>query len=74
MIGTVETVGAVVDRAAKADEIVSTLRSRVARVKEIALRLPTIRMFALEWSDPPFAGGHWIPEMVEAVGAVNLSV
>jgi iron complex transport system substrate-binding protein len=72
VIGTVETVGAVVDRAAKADEIASTLRSRVARVKEIALRLPTIRVFALEWSDPPFAGGHWIPEMVEAVGAVNL--
>jgi iron complex transport system substrate-binding protein len=44
----------------------------VARVKEIALRLPTIRVFALEWSDPPFAGGHWIPEMVEAVGGVNV--
>ena len=72
VIGTVATVGAILDRAAKADEIVSVLRSRIARVKEIALRLPTIRVFALEWSDPPFAGGHWIPEMVEAVGAVNL--
>ena len=72
VIETVVTVGAILDRAAKADEIVSVLRSRVARVKETALRLPTIRVFALEWSDPPFAGGHWIPEMVEAVGAVNL--
>jgi iron complex transport system substrate-binding protein len=41
-------------------------------VKEIATRLPTIRVFALEWSDPPFAGGHWVPEMIEAVGGVNL--
>ncbi len=72
VIGTVVTVGAILDRAAKADEIVSVLRSRITRVKEIALRLPTIRVFALEWSDPPFAGGHWVPEMVEAVGAVNL--
>jgi iron complex transport system substrate-binding protein len=72
VIATVETVGSVLDRRAKAEEIASMLRARVARVKEIALRLPTIRMFALEWSDPPFAGGHWVPEMVEAVGAVNL--
>jgi iron complex transport system substrate-binding protein len=72
VIDAVEAVGSMLDRAAKGDELASMLRSRVARVKEIALRLPTIRVFALEWSDPPFAGGHWIPEMVEAVGAVNL--
>jgi iron complex transport system substrate-binding protein len=72
VIGTIDAVGALLDRAAKADEIASLLRARVARVKEIALRLPTIRMFALEWSDPPFAGGHWVPEMIEAVGAINL--
>jgi iron complex transport system substrate-binding protein len=72
VIATIEAVGSLLDRAAKAAEIASMLRARVARVKEIALRLPTIRMFALEWSDPPFAGGHWVPEMVEAVGAINL--
>ena len=72
VIATIETVGSLLDRAAKAAEIASMLRARVARVKEIALRLPTIRMFALDWSDPPFAGGHWVPEMVQAVGAVNL--
>ena len=26
------------------------------------------RTFALEWSDPPFNGGHWVPEMVELAG------
>ena len=36
------------------------------------MRLPTIRVFALDWSDPPFVAGHWVPEMVEAVGGVNL--
>jgi iron complex transport system substrate-binding protein len=72
VIATIETVGSLLDREEKGKEIASVLRSRVARVKEIALRLPTIRMFALEWSDPPFAGGHWVPEMVEAVGAVNV--
>jgi iron complex transport system substrate-binding protein len=26
----------------------------------------------LEWTDPPFAPGHWVPEMVEAAGGVPL--
>ena len=29
-------------------------------------------MLCLEWAEPPFAAGHWVPEMVEAVGATNL--
>jgi iron complex transport system substrate-binding protein len=69
---SIEATGTLLDRAEEATRITSTLRARVARVKEIAMRVPTIRVFALEWSDPPFVGGHWVPEMVEAVGAVNL--
>ena len=72
VIASIEAVGSLLGLEDTGGEIASLLRSRVARVKEIALRLPTIRMFALEWGDPPFAGGHWVPEMVEAVGAVNL--
>nr|MBA2239863.1 cobalamin-binding protein [Solirubrobacterales bacterium] len=30
------------------------------------------RVLALEWLDPPYLGGHWVPEMVAAAGAVNL--
>jgi iron complex transport system substrate-binding protein len=30
------------------------------------------RVLMLEWSDPPFYGGHWVPEMVEAAGGVNV--
>ena len=72
VFASIEAVGAALDRSDDAARITSTLRARVARVKEISLRVPTIRVLALEWSDPPFVGGHWIPEMVEAVGAVNL--
>ena len=72
VIGQIEVVGSMLDRADRAKEITGLLRSRVARVKEIAMRLPTLQVFALDWSDPPFVAGHWIPEMVEAVGGVNL--
>jgi iron complex transport system substrate-binding protein len=72
IVASIEAAGIILDRADEAKQIAGLLRARIARVKEIAARLPTIRVFVLEWSDPPFAGGHWVPEMVEAVGGVNL--
>jgi iron complex transport system substrate-binding protein len=30
------------------------------------------RVLMLEWSEPPFYGGHWVPEMVEAAGGINV--
>ena len=36
-------------------------RSRVAG-------LPRPRVMLLEWTDPPYAPGHWVPEMIEAAG------
>lgn len=30
------------------------------------------RVLTLEWSDPPFIGGHWVPELVERAGGVNV--
>ena len=72
IVASIETIGKLLDRDERAAQVTSLLRARIARVKEIAVRLPTIRVFALEWSDPPFAAGHWVPEMVEAAGGVNV--
>ncbi|WP_412027478.1 cobalamin-binding protein [Deinococcus yunweiensis] len=30
------------------------------------------RVLTLEWADPPFTGGHWVPEQVERAGGVNV--
>lgn len=72
VVAQVEVVGELLDRADGGGRLASDLRARVARVRETATRLPTIRVFALEWFDPPFVGGHWVPEMVEAGGGSNL--
>ena len=32
---------------------------------------PEPRVLALEWLDPPFIGGHWVPEMIETAGGVD---
>jgi iron complex transport system substrate-binding protein len=72
VIGQVDVVGRLLGRSAEASAITANLRARVARVKEIATRLPKLNVFCMEWADPPFVAGHWIPEMVEAAAGVNL--
>jgi iron complex transport system substrate-binding protein len=72
VIGEIDVVGKLLDHADDAHAITSLLRSRIARVKEVATRLPTVQAVCLDWSDPPFVAGHWIPEMVEAAGGINL--
>jgi iron complex transport system substrate-binding protein len=44
------------------------LRERLDRVRQKAAHLPRPRVFCMEWLDPPFTAGHWVPEMVEIAG------
>jgi iron complex transport system substrate-binding protein len=70
VVAQIGAVGAIFDRADRASAITQTMRDRIARVRETAKRVPSVSVFALEWSDPPFAGGHWIPDMIEVVGGI----
>jgi iron complex transport system substrate-binding protein len=70
LVAQIETVGALLDREDRAKEIAESMRTRIAKVKDTAKRVLSLSVFALEWSDPPFSAGHWMPEMIEAVGAV----
>jgi iron complex transport system substrate-binding protein len=68
VIDEIAVVGKLLGREDEANQLVDSMRERVAAVKRTAMRVPTVSVFALEWSDPPFAAGHWIPEMIEACG------
>ncbi|MEX0985744.1 MAG: cobalamin-binding protein [Actinomycetota bacterium] len=70
VIAQLEVVGRALGREEQGIALAQTLRDRVAVVKETAKRVPSVSVFALEWSDPPFSAGHWIPEMIEIVGGV----
>jgi iron complex transport system substrate-binding protein len=48
--------------------IVNDLRARLDQVASAVDGLTPKRTFVLEWSDPPFLAGHWIPEQVSAAG------
>jgi iron complex transport system substrate-binding protein len=44
------------------------LRARIEAVSKAVKGRPRRRVFCLEWLDPPFVSGHWVPEMVERAG------
>jgi iron complex transport system substrate-binding protein len=52
----------------RGNQLIAKLRSRIEAVRSVASGLETIQTLALEWADPPFSGGHWIPEMVRVAG------
>lgn len=64
--------GRLLGAADRAGELVSSLRARIDAVRRTTERLPALRTFALEWLDPPFVGGHWVPDMVRLAGGTNL--
>lgn len=47
------------------------LRRRIEAVVKKARKLPKRRVFCMEWLDPVFASGHWVPEMVEMAGGID---
>jgi iron complex transport system substrate-binding protein len=68
VIGCIGVVGAATGTAALAKALMTELRARVDRVRSAVAGLPRPRVFALEWSDPPFNAGHWVPDMIDAAG------
>jgi iron complex transport system substrate-binding protein len=62
--------------AAGAAEAATKLRNglerRLEEVRAAVADVPRPRVLALEWLDPPFIGGHWVPEMIEIAGGEDV--
>jgi iron complex transport system substrate-binding protein len=69
---TVTLLGERLGAAAAAQRIVSEMNAKIAAVRSAVDGLPRRRIFVAEWIDPPFTAGHWVPEMVEAAGGVDV--
>ncbi len=68
VLACVADVGAVTGAALRAASLVERLRERLRAVVAAVAGRERPRTFALEWSDPPFNGGHWVPGMIELAG------
>jgi iron complex transport system substrate-binding protein len=64
----IEVLGAVTGHYLEATTLTAALRARVDRVRKAPKPAAVPRVLCLEWLEPPFQGGHWIPEMVLLAG------
>ena len=65
-------VGSRTDRRREADRLVTELQVRRATVRHRVDGLPRPRVACLEWTDPLMCGGHWVPQMVEEAGGLDV--
>lgn len=72
ILGGIVEVAEVTGVADRARRLVGGLRERVAAVTSIVQELAPVLTLSLEWADPPFVGGHWIPEMVRRAGGIDV--
>jgi iron complex transport system substrate-binding protein len=73
VLDDIVTVGDACGVEGRAGVLVESLRARIASVRDRARDLPRKRVFCAEWYDPLFAPGHWVPEMVDIAGGVEVA-
>lgn len=77
IFNTITTVGALTGVENRAVRLVGRLRSRLGRLERRVERRrehghAPVRVVAVEWLDPPFAVGHWVPEQIRRAGGWDL--
>jgi iron complex transport system substrate-binding protein len=68
VLATVVTVGTAAGVRERALELVEALRARLARVAAQVAGVRRPKVAIVEWVDPPFTAGHWVPDLVVAAG------
>jgi iron complex transport system substrate-binding protein len=64
-------VGAALDLEPEAEELVLGLQSRLRRLRGSA-NTRRARVLCIEWLEPPYLAGHWVPELVAAAGGKDI--
>lgn len=68
VIDTVTATGSATGRSARAAEIVAGLRERVSDLRARVAGAERPSVLVLEWTDPAFTAGHWVPDLVDVAG------
>ncbi|HKC41521.1 MAG TPA: ABC transporter substrate-binding protein [Gemmatimonadales bacterium] len=64
-------VGDGLDLRSEAEELVAGLRYRLRRIPTPHVPRPTV--LVIEWVDPPYIAGHWVPELIALAGGVDIA-
>ena len=64
--------GEATGRTKKAEELVAAGRARLEKIAAVTRNLSDRpRVFCMEWLDPVYCSGHWVPEMVRVAGGID---
>lgn len=73
VVNDVERIAAALGQPSKGRDLAQSLRQRIATVRARSAALPARpRVICFEWLSPLYIGGHWIPEMVEIAGGLDV--
>ena len=73
ILESIEQIGHHTNTAELASKVTSKLKSRIEKVKTKSNVISqTPKVLAMEWLTPPFIGGHWVPEMIQLAGGINV--
>jgi iron complex transport system substrate-binding protein len=72
VLGDARTLAQATDRKDAAVELVQEASARIDRIRLAVRGLRRPRVAALEWLDPPFAAGHWTPQLIEYAGGEDV--
>ena len=73
IVASIRDVGCATGVSDRAEELIADMERRIAAVGARVAGRPRPRVLALEWLDPPYVPGHWVPEMIAAAGGELLA-
>ena len=68
VLDSIRVLGRATGTGARADQLVAQLSARLAEVAAAVAGRRPVPALVLEWTDPPYAPGHWVPDMLAAAG------
>jgi iron complex transport system substrate-binding protein len=72
VLADVRTLAAAADALEAGERLLADAADRLDRVSAAVEGANRPRVLALEWLDPPYAGGHWVPQMIEHAGGEDV--
>jgi iron complex transport system substrate-binding protein len=72
VLGDARTLAQATDRKDAGVELIQTAAARIDRVRVAVKDARRPRVAALEWLDPPFAAGHWTPQLIAYAGGEDI--
>jgi len=72
VLADASTLAQATDRRDAAVELIRDASARIDRIRIAVRRAKRPRVVALDWLDPPFAAGHWTPQLIEYAGGEDV--